>query len=58
MGAQEEQQSPPQDQDEARESLKYYISYFQSQMALGYNYNDDVTTDAFISGLQVSHSFL
>ena len=39
------------------DSLKHYISYFQNQMALVYNYNDDVVTAAFISELQVSHSY-
>jgi len=33
------------------ESLKHYVSYFQSQMAFVYNYNDDVDEVAFISGL-------
>ena len=35
------------------ESLKSYVNYFQSQMALVYN--EDVTTAAFISGLQVTN---
>ena len=39
------------------ESLKNYINYFQSQMALVDNYNDDVAAAAFISRLQVTHSF-
>jgi len=39
------------------ESLKNYVNYFQSQSALVYNCNDDVATAAFISGLQVTHSF-
>ena len=39
------------------ERLKNYVSYFQSQMALIYNYNEDVAAAAFISGLQVTHSF-
>jgi len=39
------------------ESLKYFVSYFQSRMALVYNCNDDVGVTAFISGLQVSHSY-
>ena len=38
------------------ESLKSCISYFQSQMALVYNYNDDVATAAFIARLETSHS--
>ena len=33
------------------ESLKNYVSYFQGQMALVYNCNEDVTAVAFISGL-------
>ena len=40
-----------------RESLKHFVSYFQSQMALLYNCNDNVIAVAFISGLQVSHSY-
>ena len=39
------------------ESLMNYISYFQSQMALVYNCNKDIAVAAFISGLQVTHSF-
>jgi len=39
------------------ESLKNYVNHFQSQMALVYNYNDDVAVAAFISGLQVTYSF-
>ena len=39
------------------ESLKHYVSYFQSQMAFVYNCNDDVAATAFVSGLQVTHSF-
>jgi len=39
------------------ESLKHYVSYFQSQMALPYNCNDYVVAAAFINGLQVTHSF-
>ena len=39
------------------ESLKNYITYFQSQMTLVYNCNEDVVVTAFISGLQVTHSF-
>ena len=41
----------------SRETLKRYISYFQSQMALIYNCNDDVTAVAFIVGLETNHSF-
>jgi len=37
------------------ESLKQYVSYFQSQVALVYN--DDVAVAAFISRLQVTHSY-
>jgi len=40
-----------------RESLKQYIGYFQSQIVLVYNYNDDVVVAAFISRMQVTHSF-
>ena len=40
-----------------RENLKQYVSYFQRQMALVYNCNDDVAAAAFISGLQVTYSF-
>jgi len=40
-----------------RESMKSYVNYFQSQMALVYNCNEDVTAAAFFSGLQVTHSF-
>ena len=50
MGAKEEQQSPPAIKMNPRESVKQYVSYFQSQMALVYNYNDDVAVIAFISG--------
>jgi len=39
------------------ESLKNYVNYFQSQMTLVYNCNDDVIVAAFINGLQVFHSF-
>ena len=39
------------------ESLKSYVTYFQSQMALVYNYNEDVAITTFISTLQVTHSF-
>ena len=38
-------------------TFKCYISYFQSQMTLVYNSNDDVTTTAFIAGLQIDHFF-
>ena len=40
-----------------RESLKNYVNYFKSQMALVYNCNEDVATAAFISGLQVTYPF-
>ena len=39
------------------ERLKSYINYFQSQMTLVYNCDEDVATAAFISGLQVIYSF-
>jgi len=39
------------------ESLKNYVNYFQSQMALVYNCNEDVDAAAFISGLQATNSF-
>jgi len=54
--AEEEYQPPPYYQDEAWESLKHYVSYFQSQMALLYSCNDDVVAAAFISGLQVTYT--
>jgi len=38
------------------DSLKSYIVYSQSQLAKVSNCSEDVTTLAFISGLQVSHS--
>jgi len=40
----------------AGESLKNYINYFQSQVALVYNCNEDVAT-TFIIGLQVTNPF-
>ena len=39
------------------ESLKNYVNYFQSQLALVYNCNEDVAVATFISGLQVSNPF-
>jgi len=39
----------------SEESLKHYVSYFQCQMALVYNCNEDVAVVVFISGLQVTH---
>jgi len=39
------------------ESRKHYVSYFQTQMALVYNCTVDVAAAAFISGLQVTHSY-
>ena len=33
------------------ESIKHYVSYFQNQMALVYNCNDDVAAAALVSGL-------
>ena len=39
------------------ESLKQYVGYFQSQMALVDKCNNDVAVTVFISGLQVTHSF-
>ena len=41
----------------AEESLKRYVNYFQSQIALVYNYNEDVVVAAFINGLQVTNPF-
>ena len=41
----------------SRESLKNYVNYFQNQMALVYNCNEDVTVATFISELQATHSF-
>ena len=41
----------------SEESLKNYINYFQSQMALVYNCNEDVATAVFINGLQVKNPF-
>ena len=38
-------------------SLKNYINYFQNQMALVYNCNEDVAATMFISELQVTYSF-
>ena len=35
-----------------RESLKHYVSYFQSQMALVYNCNNDVAAAVVISGFK------
>ena len=40
-----------------RESLKQNVGYFQSQMVLVYNCNEDVAAARFISGLQVTHTF-
>ena len=39
------------------ESMKNYINYFQSEMTLVYNCNEDVAAASFINGLQVTHSF-
>jgi len=39
------------------ESLKNYVSYFKSQMALVFNCNEDIVVVTLISGLQVTHSF-
>ena len=39
------------------ERLKNYVNYFKSQMALVYNYNEDLATASFISGLQVTNPF-
>ena len=39
------------------ESLKNYINYFQSQIALVYNYNENIATTALISWLQVTNPF-
>ena len=41
----------------SEESLKNYVSYFQSQMVLVYNCNEDIAATSFISGLRVTHSF-
>ena len=41
----------------AGESLKNYVNYFQSQMALVYNCNEDVAVATLISGLQVTNPF-
>ena len=38
-------------------SLKSYVNYYQSQITLVYNYNEEVVPAAFVSGLQVTHSF-
>jgi len=42
---------------EPGESLRYYVSYVESQMTLVYNCNDHTDAVTFISGLQVSHSY-
>ena len=39
----------------ARESLKSNVNYFQSQMIMVYNCNEDVAPAAFISGLRVTN---
>jgi len=39
------------------ESLRSYVNYFQRQMALVYNYNEDVAAAAFISRPQITLSF-
>ena len=39
------------------ESLKSYVNYFQGQITLVYNCNEDVAVAAFISGLQVTDPF-
>jgi len=39
------------------ESLKNYVNYIQNQMALVYKCSEDIAAAAFISGLQVTHSF-
>ena len=41
----------------SRETLKCYIGYFQNQMAIINNCNDDVAATMFIVGLQTDHSF-
>jgi len=38
-------------------SLKRHVNYFQSQMAQVYNCNEDFAAAAFVSRLQVTHSF-
>jgi len=40
-----------------KEALKRNICDFQSQMALVYKCNNDVTTTVFIVGLQTDHYF-
>jgi len=39
-----------------RETLKRYISHFQSQMAPVYNCNEDVTVTASVNGLEINYS--
>jgi len=40
-----------------KDTLKHYVSYFQSQIDLIYNCNVDVAAATFVSGLQVTHFF-
>jgi len=37
------------------DSLKYYINFFQNQLSKISNYGKEVSTLAFVSGLQVTH---
>jgi len=39
------------------EILRSYVNYFQRQMALVYNYNENIVAAAFISWLQITLSF-
>ena len=39
------------------EILRSYVNYFQRQMALVYNYNENIVVAAFISWLQITLSF-
>ena len=38
------------------DSLKVYVGYFQSQLTKVHNYSENVSTLAFIGGLQVTHA--
>ena len=40
-----------------KESLKKYLTRFQTERAKVHNCSDDVATAAFISGLRVNHDF-
>jgi len=39
------------------ESLKNYVNYFQSQMVMVYNCNEDAVVVVFINGRQVTNPF-